>query len=452
MIGIDPHKGSHTAVALDEREKRLGQLRVRASSSQVDGLLEWAGRWPRRTWAIEGARGLGLLLAEQLLASGERVLDVPPKLAARVRLLNTGQINKTDDNDARSVAIAALRGHDVAELAAEDQTVVMRVWARRYHDLGRLRTQVVCRLHAVLGELIPGGVRRNLRAAQAIDVLDRIVAETPIAQAKLELARELVADLQRIDAQQRDAKRRAARAVAACRTSITSIYGVGPIVAATVLGYVRDIGRFPTRDRFASYNGTAPIEVSSGDRKIYRLSRRGNRQLNHAIHLAAVTQIRFHHTEGRAFYERKIAEGMTGKSALRALKRKISDALYAHMIEDVHRRRSSPDEDPGGQSGNDAASSAAGSHPDTPALRTSHSRATSNPRTATGEQAMLRSRPAPASRRTSRSAAGVQVEPRPGPRRGPGRTDLDTGEHRPQSQAQEQAQPLDNKEGSISHT
>jgi transposase len=210
VIGIDPHKGSHTAVALDGREKRLGQLRVRASASQIDGLLEWAERWPRRTWAIEGARGLGHLLAQQLLASGEQVLDVPPKLAARVRLLNTGQINKTDDNDARSVAIAALRGHDVAALTVEDHTVVMRVWARRYHDLGRLRTQAVCRLHTVLCELIPGGVRRNLRTAQAIAVLDRIVAETPIAQAKLELARELVTDLQRIDAQQRDARRRAA--------------------------------------------------------------------------------------------------------------------------------------------------------------------------------------------------------------------------------------------------
>ena len=112
-------------------------------------------------------------------------------------------------------------------------------------------------------------------------------------------------------------RRRTARAVAATRTSITDVYGVGPIVAGTVLGYVRDIRRFPTRDRFASYNGTAPIEVSSGDRKIYRLSRRGNRQLNHAIHMAAISQIRHRGSEGRAYYEKKIAEGMTGKTALR---------------------------------------------------------------------------------------------------------------------------------------
>jgi transposase len=301
MIGIDPHKGSHTAYALDERERRLGQVRVRASSEQVEVLRGWAAGWPKRTWAVEGARGLGHLLGQQLMAAGERVLDVPPKLAARVRLLNTGQINKNDPNDARSVAVAALRAHHLPQLTVEDHSMVMRVWARRYHDLGRLRTQLLCRLHAVLCELVPGGFRKELTAGQAIEVLDRIVAESPVTQAKLELARELVVDLQRLDAQRRDARRRTAQAVAASGTSITDIYGVGPIIAGAVLGYVRDIHRFPSRDHFASYNGTAPIEVSSGDRKIYRLSRRGNRQLNHAIHMAAVSQIRYRDTEGRAY-------------------------------------------------------------------------------------------------------------------------------------------------------
>lgn len=109
MIGIDPHKGSHTAVALDEAETLLGKLRVIAREDQVEVLRGWARRWPQRTWAIEGARGLGQLLAAQLIGAGEPVVDVAPKLAARVRLLNTGQINKNDPNDARSVAVAALR-------------------------------------------------------------------------------------------------------------------------------------------------------------------------------------------------------------------------------------------------------------------------------------------------------------------------------------------------------
>jgi transposase len=415
IIGIDPHKGSHTAFAIDGRERRLGQVRVRASARQAEVLLQWAARWPTRAWAIEGARGLGLLLAQQLIAADQRVVDVPPKLAARVRLLDSGQINKNDENDARSVAIAALRAHDLPVLSGEDQTMVMRVWSRRYHDLGRLRTQVICRLHTVLCELVPGGVRKQLRTSQASAVVAGLVADSPVAQAKLELARELVADLVRIDAQRREARARTARAVAASGTSTTGIDGVGPIVAGIALGYVRDIRRFTSRDHFASYNGTAPIEVSSGNRVIFRLSRRGNRQLNHAIHMAAISQISRRTSQGRAYYEKKLAEGMTRKAALRALKRKISDALYARMLEDVRRR-----EDPGGHSGNDAASSVAGSHPDTPALRTSHSRASTNPRTTATKQAKLAARPAPASRRTSRSAAGVQVEPRPGSHRGRG--------------------------------
>src|SRR6476661_2463520 len=179
MIGIDPHKGSHTAFVIDGREKPLGQLRVRASCEQAEALLGWAGRWRQRTWAIEGARGLGQLLAQQLLAAGERVLDVPPKLAARVRLLDSGQINKTDDNDARAVAIAARRSRELPELTVEDQTVVLRVWSRRYLDLGRLRTQAVCRLHTLLSELTPGGVSRQLRTSQAIAVVDRIDAVSP---------------------------------------------------------------------------------------------------------------------------------------------------------------------------------------------------------------------------------------------------------------------------------
>lgn len=415
VIGIDPHKRSHTGVAVSDRELVLGQVRVQAMARQAEVMLDWAAQWPRRTWAIEGAHGLGYLLAQQLLAAGERVVDVAPKTTARVRLLDSGQINKTDDNDARSVAIAALRARTLAPLIADDHSAVMRLWARRYRDLGSLRTQAMCRLHTLIRELTPGGGHTKMRTAQAVTLVDQIVAETPAAQAKLALARELLADLERIDAQRRDARRRTAQAVRACGSTITSINGVGPIVAATVLGYVRDIDRFPTADRFASYNGTAPIEVSSGERRVFRLSRRGNRQLNYVIHMAAVAQIRHRGSEGRAYYERKVAQGMTGKAALRALKRRISDRLYQQMRTDARRRK-----DPGGHSGNDSVSSAASSHPDTPALRTSHSRVKPNPKTTPDPQAMPTPRPAPDSRRPSRSAAGVQVEPRPRPLRGRG--------------------------------
>jgi transposase len=212
-------------------------------------------------------------------------------------------------------------------------------------------------------------------------VLSGLSPRDAIDTARLEFAEVLLEDLRRIDHQRRDTRRRLTRLVAASKTGLTDLYGVGPIIAATVLGYVGDISRFPTRDQFAAYDGTAPIEVSSGNRRIYRLSRRGNRQLNHAIHMAAVTQIRYPATIGRNYYDRKLAEGMAHKSALRALKRRISDALYAQLIADQRPTAREADRDPGGQSGNDSASSAAGSHPEPPALRKSHSRVAANPTT-----------------------------------------------------------------------
>src|SRR5437667_4746499 len=157
MIGIDPHKSSHTAVAIGAGEEPLGELRVQACPSQAEQLRAWAAGWPARAWAIEGAAGLGCLLAQQLVAAGERVLDVPPKLAARVRLLQAGDTNKNDPNDAFSVAGAALRSPAPRPVPAEDHAVVLKIWARRHRDLARLRNQAACRLHAVLCDLVPGG-------------------------------------------------------------------------------------------------------------------------------------------------------------------------------------------------------------------------------------------------------------------------------------------------------
>ncbi len=130
-----------------------------------------------------------------------------------------------------------------------------------------------------------------------------------------------------------------------------------------MIGDAGAVTRFPSRDHFAAWNGTAPVEVSSGGKKIYRLSRRGNRRVNYAIHIAAVTQIRYKHSPGRAYYDKKIAEGKTPKEALRALKRRISDAIYARLVADV-RTAAAAAKDPGGQPGNGSDSSAAGSHPE----------------------------------------------------------------------------------------
>jgi transposase len=231
---------------------------------------------------VEGAAGLGHLLAQQLLSAGERVLDVQPKLGARVRLLAAGDVNKNDPNDARSVAVAALRSPGVREAVPDDHAAVLKVWSKRYRDLGRTRTQVACRLHAVLCELVPGGVAKAITAAAAARLLGSIVPAGAVDAARCELAAAFIEDLRRIDAQQRATRTTLTTAVQAAGTSLTTLFGVGPVIAAAVIGDVKDVSRFPSRDRFAACNGTAPIEVSSGRRKIHRLSRRGNRRLNHA--------------------------------------------------------------------------------------------------------------------------------------------------------------------------
>ena len=378
MIGVDPHKGSHTAAAVSAAGERLGELRVPASADQLQRLPAWAAAWPQRTWAVEGAGGMGHLLAQQLLAAGEHVLDVQPKLAARVRLLAAGNTNKNDPNDARSVAVAALRSAGVREACREDYAAVLKIWSKRYKDLGRSRTQVACRLHAVLCELVPGGVSRRITAGQAERILATVTPADAVAAARWQLAAEHAAGLRAIDTRIRQTRKKTDAAVRGAGTSLTSIFGVGPVIAAAVIGDVRDVSRFPSRDHFASYNGTAPVEVSSGGRKIYRLSRRGNRRLNHAVHMAAVTQIRYRHSKGRAYYEKKLAEGQTPKEALRALKRQVSDALYAALQADARKAAAQPGE-PGRATGGGSHPSAAGSRPQAPALRESHSRASRQP-------------------------------------------------------------------------
>src|SRR6478752_7809544 len=199
MIGVDPHKASHTAVAISAAEEPLGQLRVRACVAQAERLLAWAAAWPQRTWAVEGAGGTGHLLAQQLVSAGEGVLDVQPKLGARVRLLAAGDVNKNDPNDARSVAVAALRSAGVRQVRPDDHAAVLKVWSKRYGDLGRNRTQAACRLHQVLCELVPGGVSGEITAGQAGQVLASVTPAGAVEAARWELAAELTEDLRGVD-------------------------------------------------------------------------------------------------------------------------------------------------------------------------------------------------------------------------------------------------------------
>jgi transposase len=338
IIGIDPHKATHMAVAIDGDEHAIARLEVSADRAQTQRLLAWAAPLgEERTWAIESVGGLGKLLSQQLLAAGEHVVDVPPTLAARVRLLGSVKAAKNDGNDALSTAIAGLRHCGLRAVRSDDHTTVLRLLAGRYDDLVSLRTQAACRLHVVLRELVAGGAPRRLSADRAAKLLRSVHPEGLVAGERKRLAGELLADVRRLDRELAAIKLRIRDAIDASATTLLELHGVGPIVAALILAHVGDPARFATPEKFASYNGTAPIEASSGPRKRHRLNPRGNRKLNHAMHLIAVTQAA-HDTPGRVYYQRKIAEGKTKKEALRALKRRISDAVWRQLQVDLTAR------------------------------------------------------------------------------------------------------------------
>jgi len=263
IIGVDPHKATHTAVAVDQAEQELDRVLVRATRRQLEQLQRWAQPFGDRVWAIESAGGLGYLLAQQLVGAGERVVDVPATLASRVRLLGTGRSDKNDPNDARSVAIAALRAPRLAEVQPADHAAVLRLLAKRNLDLSRERNRTANRLHVVLCELVPGGIAKELTVSRAVSLLETVEPAMAVDQARYEMARELLDDVRRLDAKKKEMNRRIASAVDASGTTVTEVFCAGPVVACLVLGYTGDVTRFRDRHHFAAYNGTAPVEMSS---------------------------------------------------------------------------------------------------------------------------------------------------------------------------------------------
>jgi transposase len=358
VLGVDPHKGSHTAAAVAPDGTVLGRTRVVSGRRQVQRLTAWAGPWPERVWAVEGATGVGRLLAQQLVAAGETVLDVPAALATRVRVLSGQSGRKTDAHDAVAVATAAIHHPRLREVQAEDHNAVLRLLSVRRNQLVASRTRAVSRLHGLLAELIPGGAPKNLDADRAAALLRSARPTSAVDQTRKSLARDLLDDVRRLDRKLEDNRADIVEAVRASGTTLTEIQGVAEITAAKILGQTGRIDRFEDRAHYASYAGVAPLEASSGAVHRHRLSRRGNRQLNSAMHGIAVTQVS-HPGRGREFYLRKIDEGKTEGEARRALKRHIIDLVFATITADTQRAQRSP----GRQTGATHESSAASQSP-----------------------------------------------------------------------------------------
>jgi transposase len=361
IVGVDPHKKSVTIEAVDDHGHTLSTGRFATDTAGYGLMTSYVGeQWPHHVWAVEGAQGVGRPLAQRLLAQGETVLDVPAKLAARVRVFDTGNARKTDATDAHAVAMVALRTPRLTRLAYDEELIALRLLTDRRDELAHLRVQTVNRLHRLLTELIPGGAnKRDLSALQAKRLLAMVKPGTLVGKTIRRMAAEEIADLVVVDAKLKAIKKELKTAVTDRGSHLMDLFGVGPAGAARILCDVGDVARFCDRNHFASWTGTAPLDASSGEQIRHRLSRAGNRRMNHVLHIAAIVQIR-HDTEGRAYYRRKLAESKTPMEALRCLKRRLSDAVYRQLVNDATRAAAvGSDASPGGHSGASSQSSAA---------------------------------------------------------------------------------------------
>ena len=241
----------------------------------------------------------------------------------------------------------------------DEQLALLRTLVDRRRSLGDDHTRMVSQLHQLLLELIPGGAKKSLSAAQAKALLATVRPRDTVGKARRRVAAELISDLERVYRRSKEADKELKDLVAATGTTLMDLHGIGPSGAARLLVEVGDITRFPNRAHFASWNGTAPIDASSGEQVRHRLSRAGNRQINRALHIMATVQLR-NPTEGRAYFDRKKASGKTSMEAMRALKRRLSDFVYRCMIDYA---TAATVAGPGGHRGTTTDSSATSSHP-----------------------------------------------------------------------------------------
>jgi transposase len=334
-LGIDAHKRSHTVVAVDALGRQLGAKTTSATTTKDHlAIVRWADQFgAERVWAVEDCRHLSRRLERDMLAAGEKVVRVPPKLMAHARD-SARTYGKSDPIDALAVARPALREPDLPLAHLDASSREIRLLVDHREDLVAERTRHINRVRWHFHELDPSwepkerglNAFKNIAAAEArLTGLDTIIAN--IARDLLARIRALTVDINRLTAELDERTRDKA-------SNLRAIPGVGALSAAKFVGEVASIERFKSRHAFARHNSTAPLPVWSGNRERHRLSRTGNRQLNAALHRIALTQARYH-PDAVAFIERRIANGDSGKEALRALKRRLSDVVHRAMTADL---------------------------------------------------------------------------------------------------------------------
>lgn len=333
IIGIDPHKESITAVAVDPTGKNLGSRRFRMNKGTGVALVKWSSSFDELVFAVEGARGLGNNIAQYLVSHGQVVVDVPATLSMRVRVLETGGSRKSDPDDAQAVARAVLHRENLRLVEREDQCVVLDLYCRQRDALRGERNRALNRLHALFRDLLPGGVSRGMDVAQARAALRGLRTCTAAQQCRRELAKDLIASLARMERQMENYESRIAEAVSISGSTLPQLQGVGSLLAGKILAETGDVTRFANSDHFASYAGTSPVETSSGENRKQRLNPGGNRRLNSDLHIMAVVQIE-HPGPGRTYYLKKLADGKTPREARRSLKRRLSNIVFRTLVND----------------------------------------------------------------------------------------------------------------------
>ena len=344
LIGVDPHKSTHTATAVEpDTNREVASIRIEATLREYRRMLTWAARWPQRRWAIENAEGLGRHLASWLLARGEHVVDVPSTATARVRQLSRGGGRKNDRIDAAAAAcVAALQG-DARPLAAEGIADALAVLDERRVNLAQARVRAVNQLHALLRALLAGGAPTDLSAANAADLLRTVRPSGEVERVRKAVAGDLISEIRSLDTRLKASAKTIACLVEKSGSTLTQTVGIGPIIAGRLIGRTGRPSRFFSSAAYANYTGaSAPVEVASADKARHRLSRGGDRQLNSTLHTIAVTQIRMSGTLGNAYYKTKLAEGKTPREARRCLKRRLADHVWRVMTSDERRHTALP--------------------------------------------------------------------------------------------------------------